>query len=159
VNCYEVTWGSNYFKSIKFFKGIKCIFMRKILSYWPIRLSCISPFFIVTWYCSMIDNLHIFSITFYAPLWRKGAYCLHLSVGMSVGRPDNVRSISWESFIRLLWYFICGLVIRRGRPLLILKSVGQRSRLINTGNRNILSAQYLENPLLDRLQTWYTGTS
>jgi hypothetical protein len=29
----------------------------------------------------------------------------------------------------------------------------QRSRLLKTGNRNILSAQYLENPLLDRLQT------
>ena len=54
--------------------------------------------------------------------------CTCRSVGMSVGRPDDVRLISWEPFVRLLWYFICGLVMRRGRPLLILRSIGQRSR-------------------------------
>jgi hypothetical protein len=40
---------------------------------------------------------------------------------------------------------------------------GQRSNSFKTGNRNILSTQYLENPLLDRLQTfkihWYVMNS
>jgi hypothetical protein len=70
---------------------------------------------------------------FFVPLW---------SVDMSVGRPDDVRSVSWEPFIRLL-YFVRGLMISRGRLLLILRSISQRSRLFNTGNRNILSAEYL----------------
>jgi hypothetical protein len=69
------------------------------------------------------------------PFRRRGAYCfapvgrsVGRSVCRSVGRPDDVRSISWELFVRLLWYFICGLVMRRGRSLFILRSIGQRSR-------------------------------
>ena len=88
---------------------------------------------------------------FYAPVMKwPGAYCHSIiigfrllcppskkrgillctgrSVSMSVGRPDDVHTISWEPFVRLLWYFICWLVMRRGRPLLILRSIGQRSR-------------------------------
>ena len=69
---------------------------------------------------------------FMPPFEEEGHTALHLSVGRyvgrSVGRPDDVRSISWEPFFRFLWYFICGLVMKRGRPLLILRSIGQRSR-------------------------------
>jgi hypothetical protein len=97
---------------------------------WPEQRS--SKFFRSLVVCpSVFKFLH-----FYAPLRRRWAYCfapvgrsVGMSVGWSVGKPDDIRSIAWEPFIRLLWYFICGLVMSRGSPLLILRSIGQRSRL------------------------------
>ena len=41
---------------------------------------------------------------------------------------------------------------------MILRLIGQRSRG-QIGHSDILATRYLENPLLDRLQTLYTSTS
>jgi hypothetical protein len=52
---------------------------------------------------------------------RTGAYCF-AHVSMLLDRPRDDRSISREPFMRLL-YFIRGLVISRGWPLLIFRSI------------------------------------
>jgi hypothetical protein len=63
-------------------------------------------------------------------------------------------SISWEPFVwqisNLVYYYI----MKSRWPWLILRSKVK----VQTGHMNILTTQYLENPLLDRHQTLYTST-
>jgi hypothetical protein len=92
------------------------------------------------------------------PFEEEGHIALHLSVGRSVGRyvswsVDQTMSTQYLENLSLDCYDISYMGWWWVEEESTLRSIGQRSKSFKTGNRNILSAQYLENPFLDRLQT------
>jgi len=75
---------------------------------------------------------HFFLIhLYYAPFWKKwGILFLHMSVCRSFGIPNGFRSITWERFDPGTSYLVGVLVMTSRWTLLILRSVGQRSRSV-----------------------------
>ena len=68
-----------------------------------------------------------------------------------------VRSISFEPFTWSKPNLVKGLPSLSRWSLLIFRSHVQRSRSNHSSQPNVLSGQYLLNPLLDQYQTWWRG--